>query len=212
MYYPPTIYGQSMPIPEDVAKHLIVAQIDCEAYAYKQKAKANINVQEYEQKQWIKAQEREFKRSLYHDVVIDSNGAAIEISNSSTPNDNQHLICNAHCLTLIRLLHGGNTDEQIFWVKGLINQKSFSVYLDSARIGTSSYVHRKLLSAGVKFYSDSVSQQKELARKLITALLSNCNETESIYDTPGWHLSPGKTFIFTDQEDLSWTTISKNIH
>ena len=211
MFYP-TTYGQPMPMDKTLDNKLLAAQIECETYACKLRIKADAEIQTAEQKQWLKAMEAEQKRSQYHDIAIDSNGTVVEISNSSNPSDTQHLICNARYLTPILLLRASNTDDQILVVQGLINENSFSVFLNPTQIGACSYVYRKLLSAGVKFYADSVSLQKALARNLIVTLLSNCNQTEYIYDTPGWHLSPDKTFIFIDQEDLSWTKITKNIH
>ena len=205
------IYPNSYPpseISDQTAEKLISISADCEAYAFKQNVKAELDVKKFAQKQWVKAQEAEYKRSLYHEVVISANGSAVEICSSSNTDDTQHLICNAKHLNLVKLIHWMNEGEQIFQLTGQVNEQPFSVFLDSAKVGQGSYLIRKLSSAGISFYTDSCANQKELARKLISTLITNCHQTAFIYDTPGWYLTPQGTLIFINLEVPKWKKIS----
>ena len=199
-------------IPESILEKQVCSEIRMNELAFKSQLKLNADIQRMEARQWIKSLEAEQQRSLFHSVALNSDGSILEISNSSDTSGPQHLICNLTHPILTRLMRVKNDTEIAYRLDAMVNEQPISIFLSNEKIGCGTYLCQKLSASGITFFTDSPSRRKQYATNLLCLLLGHCQQTELIYDEPGWHLTPENNFIFITTEDITWKSIIQITH
>lgn len=196
-------------VSESVREKQALSEITMNEFAFKEQLKLNSYIQRTEAKLWIKAQENELQRSHFHSIALNSDGSIVEIESSSVPNSTKNLVCNMQNPRLTELCHYGAESDKIYQLDANVNNHPVSVFLDSERLGSGSYLCKKFMTSGITFFSDSTARRKQYATDLICLLVGKCEKTTLVYDNPGWYLTPENNFIFVKKEETSWATLMK---
>jgi hypothetical protein len=188
----------------------IKAGTELELYKAKKDIDTDAAIALSEARQWIKTSEEEIRRQTYQMISIADGQITVQTQNLKIDTVPRKIVnmTNPKLCQLIRLEKPSDSAWQLLC---LVNESSKCIFLDSAKLGSGTYLLSKFAAHGIFFCEDAETNQKKWARQLIALLLSNAVERAYIPDEHGWtQLSSGE-FRFYKKGVTTWTLVKQLI-
>lgn len=187
-----------------------IRQDERELYKVKQKAKIReqAKLRGMKERQRVKDQIEEARRSVYENVSISGDGK-IEMKTENLSIEPSSRILSDLCSPELILLRNGNElNEKIFLVVGFVKNKKIEMFFLPERCGNGTYLLRKFSTAGVSIYAPAM-RAKAYVGQLLRLLVSNNQETEILPENPGWMLLPDGKLKLVEEGELLWSEAKK---
>lgn len=174
----------------------------------KQLSKEKVKLWAMQERQKIKSENSEARRSIYEEVMITEDGrleiqtrnlqisaVARELSNIKNPK-----------LTVLK--REQNQAEELYLIKCNVAGEDKEIYLSPSKIRGGTYLLNKFALAGASINAPT-NKAKEYARQLLRLLIVKSNETIILPEKAGWMVLPDNTVHLVEKEDLLWTDAMK---
>lgn len=153
----------------------------------------------------------ERRRGAFQEISISDTGEVSVITKNLFKDARPRNIVNLTSPELIRYIRVSNQMDIAYLLIGTVNESVESVFLDARKIGSGTYLLRKLTTCGVIFYSDKPEQKRSFAQQLLALLLQFEIPDRFVADTPGWLQLSAGIFTFVEEESLLWNQIATMI-
>ena len=109
---------------------------------------------------------------------------------------------------LVILKHENDRDETIFFIGCKVSDDKKKIFLDGNMVGKSSYLLRKFMSKGIRFYTDT-AKAKRIVGQLFCILQEIFSTEITLPDEEGWMKKADGRFEFIEKGALTWKKAMK---
>ena len=157
----------------------------------------------------VRQEEKEMERAIYEEVTFDRDGRVIVCTCNAQVQVQPRVVSNIRWPHMYIAANSSNLVEKVCILEYEIGEESKQIFLDPKKVGSATYVQKKLTEEGIDIFAPSLAKAKEYVLKLISKLIQNAQKT-ILPGEPGWMLIEGK-FSFAGKDRMTWKNIRKMI-
>lgn len=169
-------------------------------------AKLHLN----EMKMRRKEEEEERKRGIFEQVAITENGQIIVATQNLQIQAADRKFTNMYMPEMYALRRNGDMMVAAYMLTCKVAGEEKAVFLDSQKVGSGTYVLKKMASEGIGIMS-ATAKAKEYIRQLVAILLGRSVPEIVIPDGQGWMKREDGKFQFVGEDDWTWEKLGKRI-
>lgn len=168
----------------------------------------SVRIEAAQIKQQMKEAADERKKQIGEQLIITAEGELQLQTTNLTVEAKPRNLTNMRKPELVALKHEEDRDEVIFCIGCKVGDDKKEIFLDGNMVGKSSYLLRKFLSKGVRFYTDA-AKAKRIVVQLFCILQELSSTDITIPDEEAWIKKKDGCFEFIEKGELTWKKAMK---
>ena len=190
-------------IPERVKTDLRI-----EEDFYKQKNRQALRIQFERQKNLVRENERELKKSQTEVIAINEQGV-VEVQTQNLRIDaNPRIVTNFFFPQIAVFRRLKNPSQEIYIFYADFNQKIKYGFLDPEKCGSGTYILKKLAKIGCQIFAPTLAMKKTYATQMITLLITQMKDNFVVPDRREWYIDESGEIKFFEGK-WTWEELEK---
>lgn len=208
---PPCLVEYVMPtdigLQRQLAKDIHHSQVSILEHHAKTNYKEQKALESYEKKKILNAKYRQIERDITVEVDEDTDGTPFIREKNLLFGDRKRLFTNLRSPKIIIFYSQDLDTPPCYCMECFVGQHKKNIYFLSEKIGSGTYLLKKLQSAGIFFDYKPEYQKKDLILTYFNKLVEKSSECFTLPDNPGWYSDHKGNLHMAKEGDLTWKRI-----
>lgn len=203
-------YVPSQKFLEHLNQKIVENNVEIEKDIIKNQNRASINYDLVCKKVLLREAEHEYRKAQYDKVSVNSDGLVTVTTQNTMLKPTPRELTNFRKPTLIRYSLIDDDTSCIYLFQCEIDGNVSKVLLDGQKIGSHTYIRKKLVTIGCQFFLNAKTNEKEFILSLWSILVNNYCEDKIIPKNFGWYKINTK-IVFCKKGEWVWETLKKKL-
>lgn len=163
----------------------------------------NIRIQAQQIRRENKERADERKRGMYETVEITQSGEVRVVTKNLSVPTIPRIISNIQNPKGEIIIRYTNPLQKVFLLSCRIGEEESNTYFKGDEIGNGTYVLKRMNASGINIWGESLAKKKKFAVELLNVLFCQAQRS-NVADSPGWIKTKEGSFLFVEENALTW--------